>query len=86
MVSYPQQIYSYKIDRILVVDCPKKTQIKRTRERSSYPINQIKAIIATQLDRKERLRRADDVIHNIKTLVELKKMVKKLHNHYLSLV
>jgi len=77
---------SPKVDRILVVDCPKKTQIKRTRERSSYSINQIKAIIATQLDRKERLRRADDVIRNTKTVAELKKMVKKLHNHYLSLV
>lgn len=77
---------SPKVDRILVVDCPKKTQIKRTSERSSYSISQIKAIIATQLDRKKRLRLADDVIRNTKTVAELKKLVKKLHNHYLSLV
>lgn len=77
---------SPKVDRILVIDCPKKTQIKRTHERSNYSINQIKAIIATQLDRKERLKQADDVIRNTETIAELKKKVKKLHNHYLSLV
>lgn len=77
---------SPKVDRILVVDCPKKTQIKRTHERSHYCLNQIKAIIATQIARKERLRRADDVIRNTKTVAGLKKMVKKLHNYYLSLV
>jgi dephospho-CoA kinase len=77
---------SPKVDRILVVDCPKKTQINRILKRSSYSINQIKAIIATQITRKERLRRADDVIRNTTTVADLKKMVKKLHNHYLSLV
>lgn len=77
---------SPKVDRILVVDCSKKVQINRTRKRNSYSIGQIKAIIATQIDRKERLRQADDIIRNTGTIANLKKAVKKLHNYYLSLV
>ena len=76
---------SPKIDRILVVDCPKKTQIDRTHKRNNYAINQIKAIIATQINRRERLMQADDIIHNTGTIADLKEMVKKLHDYYLSL-
>lgn len=75
-----------KVDRILVIDCPQKNQISRIRKRNSYSINQAKAIIATQIDRKNRLRQANDVIRNTGTTAELKEMVKKLHNYYLSLV
>ncbi|MEI8055195.1 MAG: dephospho-CoA kinase [bacterium] len=77
---------SPKVDRILVVDCPKKTQINRTHKRNSCSISQIKAIIATQIDRNKRLRQADDIINNTGTIADLKKMVKKLHYYYLSLV
>ena len=75
-----------KVDRILIIDCPKKTQIKRIRERNQHTINQIKAILATQISRTERIKQANDVIRNTGTLNELKKMIKKLHNYYLSLV
>ncbi len=75
-----------KLDRILVIDCPKNTQIKRTRARSRHTIKQIQAIIASQISRKERLKRANDIITNSSTLTELKKTVKKWHNYYLSLV
>ncbi|CAL7964365.1 dephospho-CoA kinase [Gammaproteobacteria bacterium] len=77
---------SPKVNRILVVDCPKKNQIDRAHKRNGYSINQIKAIIATQIDRRKRLGRADDVIRNTGTIADLRKMVKKLHNYYLSLV
>lgn len=76
---------SPKIDRVLVVDCPQKIQIDRTHKRNNYTINQIKAIIAAQINRRERLRQADDIIHNTGKIADLKKMVKKLHNYYLSL-
>ena len=78
--------FSPKMDKILVVDCPKKTQIKRVRERNNLPIKQIKTIISAQIDRKKRLKQADDIIHNTGHIHELKKMVKKLHNYYLSLI
>lgn len=74
-----------KIDRILVVDCPQKIQIKRIKKRTRFTTSQIKAIIATQTKRKIRLKLANDIIHNISTLNNLKKIVKKLHNYYLSL-
>lgn len=74
--------YPPKVDRILVIDCVKKNQIKHTLKRKSYSTNQIKAIIAAQVDRKERLMRANDIIYNTSTVTELKKMVKKLHEHY----
>ncbi len=77
---------SPKADRILVVDCPKKIQINRVYKRNGYSISQIKAIITTQIDRRERLKQADDIIRNTGTIVNLKKMVKKLHNYYLSLL
>lgn len=75
-----------KVDRILVIDCPKQTQIKRTYKRNRYTTSQIKAIIEAQADRKERLKKADDIIHNVGTLTAFKKKVKKMHNYYLSLV
>lgn len=73
-----------KIDRILAIDCPKNTQIQRVRKRSQCSINHAKAIIDTQINRKERLLRANDIICNTKSLLELKKMVKRMHEYYLS--
>lgn len=74
-----------KIDRILVIDCPKNMQMQRLRQRSHCSINHAKAIIAAQITRKERLLRANDIICNTKSLLELKNMVKKMHEYYLSI-
>lgn len=73
-----------KIDRILAIDCPKNMQIQRVHKRSKCSINHIKTIIDTQISRKERLLHANDVICNTKSLLELKKMVKRMHEYYLS--
>lgn len=78
--------FPIKVDRILVVDCPKKTQIKRIREREPLTIKQAQAIINVQIDRKLRLQKADDIIYNNSTQQNLRKIVKKLHNYYLSLI
>jgi dephospho-CoA kinase len=75
-----------RVDRILTIDCPKTTQINRIRKRNRYPIKQIKAMIATQVDRNKRLKHANDVIINNGTLGNLKKTIKKWHDYYLSLV
>lgn len=74
-----------RVDRILAIDCPKKLQINRIRQRNSHTIKQIKAMIASQLSRNRRLQQADDAILNTKTLGNLKKAIIKLHNYYLSL-
>jgi dephospho-CoA kinase len=74
-----------RVDRVLVVDCPVETQILRVRERDQLPIQQIQAIIDSQVPRDYRLAKADDVIANIETNDKLAEQVKKLHNLYLSL-
>ena len=74
-----------KIDRVLVIDCPKNMQIHRVCKRNQCSINHAKAIIDAQINRKERLLHANDIIYNTKSLLELKKMVKRMHEHYLSL-
>ena len=75
-----------KVDRILVVDCPKKTQIYRIHNRDHSSIKQIQNIIKTQINRGLRLQKAHDIIRNTGTLKNLEKEVKKLHLYYLSLV
>lgn len=74
-----------KIDKILVIDCPKNMQIQRVCKRNQCSINQAKAMVSAQISRKERLLRANNVICNTKSLLELKKMVKRMHDYYLSM-
>lgn len=78
--------FPFKVDRILVIDCPQKIQIKRVHNRDHSSTKQIQAIIKAQTSRNLRLQRANDVICNSGSLKELKTAVKKLHYYYLSLV
>ncbi len=71
--------------RILVIDVPVETQITRTVSRDDATEDGVKAIIDVQMDRETRLRKADDVITNDKTLNELHNKVDALHNNYLAL-
>jgi len=52
------------VDRVLVVDVSEKTQLERTLLRDTSSKKEIKAIIASQANRSERLKSADDVIVN----------------------
>lgn len=53
-----------RLDRILVVDCDRATQIQRVQARDRLPLAQIEAILATQATRAQRLALADHVIDN----------------------
>jgi dephospho-CoA kinase len=53
-----------RVDRVLVVDCPEEVQIRRVMKRSALGEAEVRAIMATQLPRAERLARADDVLDN----------------------
>jgi dephospho-CoA kinase len=53
-----------QMDRVLVVDCPEEEQISRVAGRSGLSPTEIRAIMATQIDRPARLRAADDVLDN----------------------
>jgi dephospho-CoA kinase len=52
------------VARVLVVDCPEAEQVRRVMQRSGLAEADVRAIMATQLARDERLARADDVIDN----------------------
>jgi dephospho-CoA kinase len=71
--------------RILVVDVPESLQLSRTMSRDKNSEAQVKAIIAAQASRTERLGHADDVICNDQSLSELDIQVNKLHQQYLAL-
>ncbi|HKB60755.1 MAG TPA: dephospho-CoA kinase [Gallionellaceae bacterium] len=71
------------VDRALVVDCAEETQIARAMARSALSRDTVLAIMAGQLPRSERLKRADDVIENDGSLQQLRPRVAALHRFYL---
>lgn len=71
--------------RVLVVDVPEAVQVARTTARDNTDENGVRAIIAAQMKREERLAKADDVILNDKSLSELHAAVEALHQQYLSM-
>ena len=74
--------YRKRVHRVLVVDCPEALQIERVRSRSKLSEAQVRAIIASQSPRADRLAAADDVIDNSGTLDALRKQVAALHQRY----
>lgn len=70
------------VDQILVVDADEKIQIERTKARSNMSEPEIRAILAAQIGRDERLRKADDVIVNNSDIKQLRQKVAQLHEHY----
>ncbi len=73
------------LDRILVIDAAESQQIMRAAQRDHKNKSQIRAIIAAQCSRKDRLAAADDVIYNTGGLEQLSHQVAELHNFYLKL-
>lgn len=71
-----------RCDRVLVVDCPEALQIQRVMARSKLGRAAVEAIMAAQVSRDERLRRADDVIDNSGTPESLRPQVERLHVSY----
>jgi len=70
---------------VLVVDVPVETQIERTSKRDNVSEEQIKSIIASQIDRDSRLEQADEVILNGGSIESLESKVQELHKKFLSL-
>jgi dephospho-CoA kinase len=75
--------YRERVDRVLVVDCPEDIQVARVRARSGLSEAAVRAIMAAQATRAERLAAADDVIDNSGALDALRKQVAGLHRRYL---
>ena len=77
--------YRERCDRVVVVDCPESLQITRVMARSGLSENEVRAIMANQATRAERLAVADDVIANDGDLASLGVRVGELHRSYLRL-
>jgi dephospho-CoA kinase len=75
--------YRSRVDRVLVVDVPEALQIERVRARSRLPEDEVRAILAAQATRAERLAAADDVIDNRGTIDAMRRQVAALHLKYL---
>lgn len=63
-------------DKILVVDIDEKIQIERVSKRDNLSKEFVKKIIDSQMDKKEKVKRADYIIDNNGTLQELENQVK----------
>ncbi len=70
------------VARALVVDCPEGEQVRRVVARSALAPAEIRAIMATQLSREDRLARADDVIDNSGPLASIGRQVAELDRRY----
>ncbi len=77
--------YRDLIRRVLVVDCDESLQISRAMQRSSLTADAVRAIMAAQLPRPQRLAGADDIIHNDGSITQLRAQVCDLHRQYLKL-
>lgn len=76
--------YRGRVERVLVVDCSEELQVARTMTRSGIPAEQVRAIMAAQAGRAQRLAVADDVIDNSGDEPALRGQVQRLHRDYLA--
>ena len=77
--------YKDLVRRVLVVDCEEEEQVRRVVARSGIAANEARRIMAAQLSRAERVKRADDVIDNSGPPEALREPVARLHRKYLDL-
>ncbi|MEH6576781.1 MAG: dephospho-CoA kinase [Amphritea sp.] len=68
------------VNFITVVDAPEELQIQRTMARDNNSEEQVRAILSAQMDRNERLSKADAVIDNSDSKDSLQPTVDKLHS------
>ena len=82
---FETQNYRELAQRTLVIDCAEDTQVARAMRRSGLSEEEVRAIMAQQITRAERLRRADDIIQNDGDLQSLRQQVALSHQRYLTL-
>lgn len=71
-----------RVARVLAIDCPESMQIARVMARNGLQEEQVKAIMAAQVSRQDRLAAADDVITNDDGIAALTPQVEALHANY----
>jgi dephospho-CoA kinase len=73
------------VDRVLVVDCPEDEQVRRVVARSRLSASDVRAIMAAQLPRADRLARADDILDNAGPPAAIVPQVAELDRRYRAL-
>jgi len=76
---------SKTVDRILVIDVPRKLQLERASNRDRTNKSDIDAIIDSQISRKDRLSAANDIVDNKGNINDLRKKICDLHEFYLNI-
>jgi len=76
--------YRERVHRVLVVDIPESLQVARVRQRSGLAEDEVRRIIAAQIQRERRLAAADDVIDNSGSIDALQQQVRALHEKYVA--
>lgn len=74
--------YRERCDRVLVVDCDEALQVARVMARSGLAAAEVRAFMAAQATRAERLAAADDVVVNDDGREALLPQVAALHRQY----
>lgn len=74
-----------RVSRVLVVDCPESQQLARVMERNGLSEAQVRAIMAAQASREQRLAAADDILLNDGNVAALAPQIDRLHALYCSL-
>jgi dephospho-CoA kinase len=72
-----------RVSRVLAIDCSEATQVARVMARNNLSEAQVRAIMAAQVTREQRLAAADDVILNDDGIEALRPQVERLHAFYL---
>lgn len=75
--------YADLINRSLLIDCAETLQLRRAMARSQLSEPDVRAIMAAQFSRDQRLALADDIIRNDGTLEELTSQVAAQHQKYI---
>ncbi len=73
------------VDRVLVIDVPEQIQLERALARDGGSEATIRAIIASQISRADRLEYADDVLNNEGSMKDIASEVESLHAQYLQM-
>jgi len=74
------------IDRVLAVDVNPELQLERLQRRDSVSATLAKQMMASQINRPQRIKLADDVICNNQDLPGLARQVKLMYSFYISLI
>ncbi|WP_421860148.1 dephospho-CoA kinase [Marinobacter salarius] len=72
------------VEKVVVVDVPVDVQIQRTMARDTNDREQVERIIAAQMPREQRLRKADDVVDNNLAMMDVERQVEQLHQTFLA--